>query len=163
MMGDDSMPPIGDSEMDMGGGPDMGGEDPMAGGPDDMSGAPDDMGGEDPMAGGPDDMGGAPDDMGEGPDMGGSPEDDELMGIINNLSIEDKAAVTKYAKSMVDNNASGDDGGMMPESKFSFSKIIDETIGSLLNKKDNKGTDRPGKKLNSKQRDNKTNPFVSPY
>jgi hypothetical protein len=166
MMDDGPMPPMDDSGMDMG-------PDPMAGGPDDMGdpddmGGPDpnDMGGEDPMGGDPDDMGG-PDDMGDpddigGPDdAGGSPEDDELTNIINNLSIEDKAAVTKYAKSMVDD--SSDEGGIMPESRFSFSRIIDETLNSIMYKKKDNGIKRPEKKLNSRQRDNKSLPFVSPY
>ena len=165
MMGDDSMPPMDDSGMDMGGAPDdmggmpddMGGEDPMAGGPDDMGGAPDDMGGEDPTAEGPDDMGEEPDDM------GGGNGHDELMQIADQLDTEDEAALIKYGKSMVGDSAGGDEGGMMPESRFSFSRIIDETLGSLLDKKKESGTKRPGKKLNSKQRDNKSNPFVSPY
>ena len=135
MMDDGPMPPMDDSGMDMG---------------------------PDPMAGGPDDMGGpSPDDMGGPDDAGGSPEDDELTNIINNLSIEDKAAVTKYAKSMVDD--SSDEGGMMPESRFSFSRIIDETLNSIMDKKKDNGIKRPGKKLNSRQRDNKSLPFVSPY
>jgi hypothetical protein len=169
MMGDDSMPPMDDMggvPDDMGDIPDdMGGEDPMAGGPDDMGGAPGDMGGEDPMAGGPDDMGGAPDDMGEGPeDMGGGNGHDELMQVADQLDTEDEAALIKYGKSMVDDSAAGgDDGGMMPESRFSFSRIISETLGSLLDKKDNDGIERPGKKLNSKLRGKKGNPFVSPY
>ena len=166
------MPPMGDdSGMDMGGMPDdMGGEDPMAGGPDDMGGMPDDMGGEDSMAGGPDDMGEEPDDMGGEDPMAGGPDDmgggnghDELMQIADQLDTEDEAALIKYGKSMVDDSASGDDGGMMPESRFNFSRIIDETLGSLLDKKKDNGTERPGKKLNSKQRGNKSNPFVSPY
>jgi hypothetical protein len=149
---------------------DMGDEDPMAGGPDDMGGAPDDLGGEDPMAGGPDDMGGEPDDMGGEDPMAGGPDDmgggnghEELMQIADQLDTEDEAALIKYGKSMVDDSASGDDGGMMPESRFNFSRIIDETLGSLLDKKKDNGIERPGKKLNSKQRDNKSNPFVSPY
>jgi hypothetical protein len=121
--------------------------------------------GEDPMAGGPDDMGGAPDDMGEGPeDMGGGNGHDELMQVADQLDTEDEAALIKYGKSMVDDSAAGgDDGGMMPESRFSFSRIISETLGSLLDKKDNDGIERPGKKLNSKLRGKKGNPFVSPY
>ena len=171
MMGDDSMPPMDDSGMDMGGAPDdmggmpddMGGEDPMAGGPDDMGGAPDDMGGEDPMAGGPDDMGGENPMAGGPDDMGGGNGHDELMQVADQLDTEDEAALIKYGKSMVGDSPGGYEGGMMPESRFSFSRIIDETLNSLLDKKNDNGTKRPGKKLNSKQRDNKSNPFVSPY
>ena len=45
--------------------------------------------------------------------MGGNQDDDELMNVINGLSVEDKAAVLKYAKSMSD-NGEGDEGGEMP-------------------------------------------------
>ena len=168
-MDDDSMPPM-EGPDDMGGAPDdMGGMPDDMGGEDQMAGGPDDMGGEDPMAGGPDDMGGAPDDMGGedpmgGPDdMGGGNDHEELMQVADQLDTEDEAALIKYGKSMVDDSASGNDGGMMPESRFNFSRIIDETLGSLLDKKKDNGTERPGKKLNSKQRGNKSNPFVSPY
>ena len=65
----------------------------------------DNMGGDDPMMGDPNAKGGDP--MGEMPQdpnaMGGT-DDDELMNIVNGLSIEDKAAVTKYAKSMADDS-----------------------------------------------------------
>ena len=131
-------------------------------GPDGNMGMNDPMGGEDPSMGAEPPMGGPEDMGGQDPSMGGG-DDDELMNIVNGMSTEDKAAVIKYAKSMVDDSASGDDGGMMPESKFSFSRIIDETLGSLLDKKKDNGIERPGKKLNSKQRGNKSNPFVSPY
>lgn len=166
------MPPMGDdSGMDMGGMPDdMGGEDPMAGGPDDMGGMPDDMGGEDSMAGGPDDMGEEPDDMGGEDPMAGGPDDmgggnghDELMQIADQLDTEDEAALIKYGKSMVDDSGSPEGGMDMPESRFNFGKIIDETLDSLINKPEDNGIKRPVKKLNTKQRDNKTNPFVSPY
>ena len=78
--------------------------DPM-GGPD-MG--PDPMGGPDM---GPDPMDGS-DDMTpmDGPDDGGDSDDQELLDIINDLSIEDKAAVTKYAKSMADRSG-GNNGG----------------------------------------------------
>ena len=86
-------------------------------GMDDMNNAPmppmgaDDMGGEDPMGGDP--MGGGMDGMGgdmpQGPDDMGGEEGNELMGIFDNLSVEDKAAVIKYAKSM-----SSDEGGDEP-------------------------------------------------
>lgn len=145
---DAPMPPMGSDDM----GDDPGMDDPMG---DDIGGAPDDMGGDPGM-----------DDMGSPDDMGGSSEDDELMDIINSLSIEDKAAVTKYAKSMADEGGSekpemGDD--MMPESRHNFKRIIDETLNSIIDKKSDNGIKRPGKKLSSKFRDNKTNPFVSPF
>ena len=131
------MPPMGAD--------DMGGEDQMA---DPMGGAPDDMGGEDLDA------------MDEEPPMGG--EDDELMGIINGLSIEDKAAVTKYAKSMAD-DSEGDEmpqGDMPMESRVNMKSIIDETINDVLD--DRVGTTRPQKKLPRAYRD-MVNPFISPF
>lgn len=129
---------------------------------------PDDMGGEDPMGGAPDEMGGEPpmdDPMGdEDPNaMGG--EDDELMNIINSLSIEDKAAVTKYAKSMADDSNGGGDpnamGGEMPmESRRGMKNIIDEVLNDVLDSKE--GTKRPEKKMPKQYRDMEM-PFKSPF
>ena len=128
---------------------------------------PDDMGGEDPMGGTPDDMGGEPpmdDPMGgEGPNAMGD-EDDELMNIINGLSIEDKAAVTKYAKSMADDSEGAEDpmmGGEMPmESKRGMKNIIDEVLNDVLDNKE--GTKRPEKKMPRQYRDMEM-PFKSPF
>ena len=142
------MPPMGAD--------DMGGEGQMA---DPMGGAPNDMGNEPPMEG-PDDMGGDPNAT-EGPDMGNG-EDDELMDIINNLSIEDKAAVTKYAKSMADNSEGGapDMGGEMPmESRVNYRHIIDEVIEDMFDNKD--GITRPQKKL-PKEYNRFSSPFMKP-
>ena len=115
----------------------------------------DDMGGEDPM-------GGAPDDMGGEPPMDG--EDDELMNIINGLSIEDKAAVTKYAKSMADDSEGAEDpmmGDEMPmESKRGMKSIIDEVLNDVLDNKE--GTKRPEKKMPRQYRDMEM-PFKSPF
>ncbi len=123
---------------------------------------PDDMGGEDPMGGVPDDMGGAPDDMGGEPPM--DSEDDELMNIINALSIEDKAAVTKYAKSMADDSEGAEDpmmGGEMPmESKRGMKSIIDEVLNDVLDSQE--GTKRPEKKMPRQYRDMEM-PFKSPF
>jgi len=130
---------------------DMGGEDPMA---DPMGGTPDDMGGEPPMD---DQMGGeTPDEMGG--------EDDELINIINGLSIEDKAAVTKYAKSMANDSEGAEApsmGGEMPmESRNSMKSIIDEVLNDVLDNKE--GTKRPEKKM-PKQYRNMEMPFKSPF
>ena len=139
------MPPMGAD--DMGGGDQMGGPEDM-GGIDDMGNEP--MGGPDSMSG-MDDMGG-PEDMG-GPDMG-SDEDSELIDIINNLSIEDKAAVTKYAKSMVDDSNGSEEpmddmqdmGGEMPtESRMNYKRIIDEVIEDMFDNED--GITRPHKEI----------------
>lgn len=123
----------------------------------------DDMGMKDPMA---EPMGGEePNDMGNDQLMDNG-DDDELMNVFNNLSMEDKAAVIKYAKSMEDNGSSEempqDDGGMMPmESRKSMRSIIDETINDVLNDK-REGTERPKKDLPKEYRGMK-NPFKSPY
>lgn len=125
----------------------------------------DNMGGEDPMMGDPNAQ------MGEDP-MGGMPQDpnamgnadDELMNIFNGLSIEDKAAVTKYAKSMADNSEGDEmmpqDGGMPMESIRSVKSIIDEVINDVVN--DRKGTKRPEKKMPKEYRDMEM-PFKSPF
>lgn len=110
---------------------------------------PDDMGGENPIGGAPDDMGG---------------EDDELMNIINGLSIEDKAAVTKYAKSMADDSEGAEDpmmGDEMPmESKRGMKSIIDEVLNDVLDNQE--GTKRPEKKMPRQYRDMEM-PFKSPF
>lgn len=140
------MPPMGPDDMGM--------DDPNAmGGADPMGEDPNGMGGEDPMAdGGMDDPNA----------MGG--EDDELMNIINGLSIEDKAAVTKYAKSMADDSNGGetpDMGGEMPmESRRNVRNLIDEVINDVLDNRE--GTKRPEKKL-PKQYRNVEMPFKSPF
>lgn len=133
---------------------------------------------EDPMMDEPD-MGGEMEDPGM--EMGGNQDDDELMNVISGLSVEDKAAVLKYAKSMSD-DGEGDEGGempmdadmggdqgmnapdqnQMPESKGLFGKIIDETINSIKGKKDT-GMKRPEKGLSKKYWNKKDNPYVSPY
>ena len=127
---------------------------------------PDDMGMDDPNA-----MGGA-EPMGEDPMADGSMddpnamggEDDELMDIINGLSIEDKAAVTKYAKSMADDSngeETPDMGGEMPmESRRNIRNLIDEVINDVLDNRE--GTKRPEKKL-PKQYRNVEMPFKSPF
>ena len=132
------MPPMGPDDMGMDGPNAMGGADPM---------------GEDPMTdGGMDDPNA----------MGG--EDDELMNIINGLSIEDKAAVTKYAKSIADDSngeETPDMGGEMPmESRRNIRNLIDEVINDVLDNRE--GTKRPEKKL-PKQYRNVEMPFKSPF
>ena len=95
------------------------------------------------------------DDNGDTPING---EDDELMDIINNLSIEDKAAVVKYAKSMTD-DSKGDDN-MPMESKRNMRDMIDEVINDVLD--DKEGTKRPEKKMPKAYR-NMEMPFKSPF
>jgi hypothetical protein len=132
------MPPMGPDDMGMDNPNAMDGADPM---------------GEDPMADGGMDGSNA---------MGG--EDDELMDIINGLSIEDKAAVTKYAKSMADDSngeETPDMGGEMPmESRRNIRNLIDEVINDVLDNRE--GTKRPEKKL-PKQYRNVEMPFKSPF
>lgn len=159
---DDSMPPMdfGDQDMDMGNEPPMDiGGDPNAMGEDPNM----DMGGDDPGMNMGDDQNAPADNS--NPDMGAEPsgnqEDDELTNIINGLSIEDKAAVTKYAKSMMSDSSDN----QIPESRMNFRRIIDETINSIIGNddSDDNRAERPGKKLSKRQVNNKTNPFVSQY
>jgi hypothetical protein len=86
------------------------------------------------------------------------------MNIINGLSIEDKAAVTKYAKSMADDSngeETPDMGGEMPmESKRGMKNIIDEVLNDVLDNKE--GTKRPEKKMPRQYRDMEM-PFKSPF
>ena len=89
---------------------------------------------------------------------------DELMNIINGLSIEDKAAVTKYAKSMADDSEGAEDpmmgGEMRMESKRGMKNIIDEVLNDVLDNKE--GTKRPEKKMPRQYRDMEM-PFKSPF
>lgn len=145
-MGDDPNAMGGDPNASMGMDPNMG-QDPNA------------MGmGEEPNA-----MGGDPNaSMGEEPseDMGTPDgEDDELTNLLDGMSIEDKAAVTKYAKSIADDGTQG--GEPQQESRKRFRNVVDETINSVID--DYKGTKRDEKKIPSKYRDKKNNPFVSPF
>ena len=116
------------------------------------------------------------DDMGMGGPMGDEPpmddpnmgngEDDELMNIINNLSIEDKAAVTKYAKSMADDSNGGNEepqdmgGDMSMESRRSLKNIIDEALNDVIN--DREGTKRDERKLPKNLRKSGS-PFTSQW
>lgn len=138
------IPPMGADGMEMG-------DDEMMGDPNAMGDDPNAMDGESPM---------------EDPNMGNG-EDDELMNIINSLSIEDKAAVTKYAKSMADDSESGEEpnamGGEMPmESRTRLKNIIDEVLNDVID--DGEGTKRPEKKMPKEYRrwGTKT-PFESPF
>ena len=141
--------PMSDPGMDMNQGGDMGPEPPMDNEPD--------------MDGGPDDMG------------GGSKEDNELMSVLDKMSVEDKAAVLKYAKSMVDDedddfemgdqddDMGNQDDGMMPESRRTFRNIIDETINSVIEKGSNNGINRKSKKMPKRFRNLDDNPYKSQY
>lgn len=136
------MPPMDDS---------MGTEDPSMG--DDMNSMP--PMGEDPTMG--DD--GSMDDM---PQQGQDQDDDEIMDIINSLSIEDKAAVEKYAKSMADDSSGNSSNDSMPmESRYrSIKSVIDETISSYLYDDDNE--EERMQKLPKEYKGFKS-PFKSPY
>lgn len=93
-------------------------------------------------------------------DDNSNPEDNELMDIINSLSIEDKAAVEKYAKSMVDDDKSSASDGMPMESRVSrFKNLVDETINSFLYDDDE---DDRVERL-PKEYKSLSNPFKSPY
>lgn len=84
-------------------------------------------------------------------------EDDELQDILSNLSIEDKAAVTKYAKSMMKQK----ENDMPNESRKSIAKLIDETFNDII-KDTTSQADRKKKEL-PKQYQNVDMPFKSPY
>ena len=82
------------------------------------------------------------------------------MDIINSLSIEDKAAVEKYAKSMVDDDKPSASDDMPMESRVSrFKNLVDETINSFLYDDDE---DDRVERL-PKEYKSLSNPFKSPY
>ena len=145
----DSIPPMDDS---------MGTEDPIMG--DGINSMP--PMGEDPTMGADQSMGddGSMDDM---PQQGQDQDNDEIMNIINSLSIEDKAAVEKYAKSMVDDSSDNSSNDSMPmESRYrSIKSVIDETISSYLYDDDDDKEERI-QKLPKEYKGFKS-PFKSPY
>lgn len=123
---------------------------------------------EDPMMGG-EEMPNASMDAPQEPI--GSEGDDSTVGIINQLSDEDKKAVRAYAESMLAKNSSGDesDMGEMPNNEgiaesaiFSKKQIemLRETFG--INKKD--ADDCKEKPLNKKEniKNSKKSPFNNP-
>ena len=112
----------------------------------------------DPMAGGEDPGMGGPE-----PDMGGQPggEDDELAQIINGLSIEDKAAVLKYAKSMAGDGNEGNEQGMPMENTNAKTTIREDMMGDVTQPVRDRKTERDETKLSKKAK--KSSPFVSPY
>lgn len=151
------MPPMDDSmgmeDHSMGG--DMNSMPPMG---EDPTQDPNAMGGDmpqDPSAMGDD---GSMDDI---PQQGQDQDDDEIMNIINSLSIEDKAAVEKYAKSMVDDSSDNSSNDSMPmESRYrSIKSVIDETISSYLYDDDE---EERMQKLPKEYKGFKS-PFKSPY
>lgn len=87
-----------------------------------------------------------------------SNDNDELINIINGLSIEDKAAVEKYAKSMQDDSSDGD---TMENESFNkrFRDVIDETLNSFL---DSSGDDERVGNL-PKEYGDMHSPFKSPF
>lgn len=148
-MGMDSIPPMDDS---------IGMEEPNMGG--EMDSTPPME--EDPTMGADQSMGddGNMDDM---PQKGQDQDDDEIMDIINSLSIEDKAAVEKYAKSMTDDSSDNSSNYNMPmESRYrSIKPVIDEIISSYLYDDDDDEEERM-QKLPKEYKGFKS-PFKSPY
>ena len=144
------MPPMDDS---------METEDPSMG--DDINSMP--PIGEDPNAMGADQSMGDDGSMDDMPQQGQDQDDDEIMNIINSLSIEDKAAVEKYAKSMVDDSSDNSSNDSMPmESRYrSIKPVIDETISSYLYDDDDDDEERM-QKLPKEYKGFKS-PFKSPY
>ena len=134
---DNALDALSQPPMPPAGGGDMMGQPPMDG----MS-MDDGMGGQPPM----DDMGGEP------PMDGGNNADNEIMDIISNLSIEDQAAVKKYAKSLSDDNGGNDNqanGGseQEPQMPMESSRYRGQIIGEKLVDKDHK---RPSERAETK-------------
>lgn len=150
----DSIPPMDDS---------MGMEDPSMGG--DMNSMPpmEEDPTQDPSAMGADQSMGDDGSMDDMPQQGQDQDDDEIMNIINSLSIEDKAAVEKYAKSMTDDSSDNSSNDNMPmESRYrSIKPVIDETISSYLYDCDDDEEERM-QKLPKEYKGFKS-PFKSPY
>lgn len=135
---------------------------------DEMAQAPNNMPPMDEPQGG-DDMPPMDEPQG-GDDMnGGNSDTQEIDDIFNQMSIEDKNAVIKYAKSMLDNGDDenemqdqGENMGMPMESRRYLSKRVNEICNGVFDKRVNK-KEREEKTLIG-NRDNPTfkrrNPFV---
>lgn len=94
----------------------------------------------------------------------GGEDDDELMSVIDSLSMEDKATVLKYAKSMAD-DSDGDNGqgvkpqeGNIPESR---QRLMKEKL-SPTNRESDEKVERDSDELPKKYR-KRNNPFISPF
>lgn len=147
----------------MGGDPIMDAQPPMA----DPMADPNSMGGDAPQDDTMGDDQGMNGDPSQGlDDQGSSDEENEINDLMRNMSIEDKAAVVKYARSIADDSGSNGDSEVssaMPtqESRRSWKKMIDEIFAA--NDDNDSGAKRDEKKIPSKYRDKKSNPFVSPF
>lgn len=104
---------------------------------------------------------GGDEDGGEGNEE--TSADGEIMDIVNGLSLEDQAAVKKYAQSLQKdstpqepNEEGGDD--MQMEGRRRLSKMVEESLGDVMNT-DN-GDDRPSKELPRAYKRSKRNPFI---
>lgn len=115
------------------------------------------------------------DDMGDGAenDGDGDKADDELMSIFSNLSLEDQAAVKKYAESLNkgDNVSKDENGepngiddmaGMPMESARRHGRKIAEMIGDVANHQEDEPK-RHSNELPRKYKYKKGNPFVSKF
>ena len=127
--------------------------------PPDMGGAPD-MG--EPAMDAPDmeepDMGGEP-DM-DAPDMGGG-EDDELMDVVNGLSMEDKVAVLKYAKSLGDDYPDNKEDNQFNESvRRNRNAIVNEIVNDIFNRRDGEKKTNREEKFIDNDEVSRNNPFV---
>ena len=113
-----------------------------------------------------------PMDQGDEPKADG--DDQELMDIINSMSVEDKAAVMKYAKSIADDNG-GDEPSDEPigseppmdqeppkvESRMSrIDAIIDEAIMEAAGQEDSR---KRNDKRMPKEYEGMESPFKSPF
>ena len=116
----------------------------------------DNMGMNDPMGGSEPPMDDQPPMDSE---MGGeNGEDDELNSIIDGMSVEDKAAVIKYAKSIADkSDVAPQDDGMPMESSFNYKGIIDEVLNDVLD--GHEGTKRPEDTMPKEYRNRPITPF----
>lgn len=105
--------------------------------------------------------------------IGDEPKDDdndEIMSLIDKLSIEDKLAAKKYIQSMVDDNDGGEEKkeetpepDMPMESKKNIGKLVNEIVNSVLSDfDDDDESDREDKIIRNKKVSD-ANPFKSKY
>ncbi len=88
-------------------------------------------------------------------------DNDELMDVVNGLSMEDKVAVLKYAKSLGDDNIGDDKEMQFNESvKRKRDDIINEIMNDIFNRRDGEKTTKREPKEIENDRITKNNPFV---
>lgn len=105
-----------------------------------------------------DSMGGNEDDGQE------EANDSEIMDIVNGLSLEDQAAVKKYAQSLQKDstpqepNEDANFNGMPTEGRKRLQRMVQETLGDVMDT--DSSEERPTRELPKAYKKDRRNPFI---